>query len=80
MNKTLKYILFFLLIFIAIDVFSQGCSQCKLLSEQGTELEEDSFGSNINSGILYLMALPYILLLVFFRKKIFAVLKKLSKR
>ena len=30
----------------------QGCSQCKLLAEQGSELDEASFGSNINYGIL----------------------------
>jgi hypothetical protein len=59
---------------LAVDqAFGQGCSQCKMLSEQGSGnggMDEASFGSNINMGILYLMAVPYILLIVFFRKKI----------
>jgi hypothetical protein len=52
------------------DLFAQGCSQCRLLTEQGSELDENSFGSNINSGILYLMAIPYLLLMFLFRKRI----------
>lgn len=53
------------------NTFAQGCAQCKLLAEQGSELDESSFGRNINSGILYLMVLPYIIILIFlFRKRI----------
>ena len=60
--------------------YGQGCSQCKLLAEQGTELDEASFGSNINSCILYLMAMPYIILLIVFHKRIIAFFKsKLAK-
>ena len=59
--------------------YSQGCSQCKLLAEQGSELDESSFGSNINTGILYLMIIPYILLIFLFRKRIFNFLKSLIK-
>lgn len=70
-----KYTLILILvsIFIILDSqgFSQGCSQCKLVAEQGAEADENSFGSNINSGILYLMAMPYIFLVIVFRKKIF---------
>lgn len=75
-----KIVLLICLSFFVLDVFGQGCSQCKLLSEQATELEESSFGSNINIGILYLMFLPYILLLVLFRKRIFTFLKSLPKK
>jgi hypothetical protein len=74
----MKYKVLFLIGILSLltwDVFAQGCSQCKLLSEQASELEEGSFGSNINYGILYLMAVPYILLFLFFRKRIFRFLK-----
>ncbi len=57
------------------QIFAQGCSQCKLLAEQGAEMDESSFGTNINSGILYLMIIPYILILFLFRKKILAALR-----
>jgi hypothetical protein len=58
----------------------QGCSQCKLLAEQGSELDEASFGSNINYGILYLMAMPYIILLIMFRKRLVSLAKSLLKK
>lgn len=74
---TMKHWLKITLVLVALlavdQAFGQGCSQCKMLSEQGSGnggMDEASFGSNINMGILYLMAVPYILLIVFFRKKI----------
>lgn len=73
------FILIVVAIFIADTAFSQGCSQCKLIAEQGTELDEASFGSNINYGILYLMAMPYLLLLFLFRKRIISFAKTLLK-
>ena len=54
-----KYIKIFALLFVtffAFDIFSQGCSQCKMLSEQASELDEASFGTNINFGIMYLIS------------------------
>jgi hypothetical protein len=58
--------------------WAQGCSQCRLLAEQGSELEEASFGSTINTGILYLMVIPYLLLMFLFRKKILGFFKQLA--
>jgi len=71
-----KLILLFVLVFFqASTIFAQGCSQCKLLAKQGTEVDEASFGTNINSGILYLMIIPYFLLMFLFRKQIFGFIK-----
>lgn len=65
---------------IAVDfAFGQGCSQCKLLAQQGSELNENSFGSSINTGILFLIAVPYLILMFFFRKQIAARLFKRKK-
>lgn len=62
---------------IAVDLaYGQGCSQCKLLAQQGSELDENSFGSSINTGILFLIAVPYLILMFFFRKQIAARLFK----
>lgn len=52
------------------NAIAQGCSQCKLMAEQGIGLEDSTFASNINFGILYLMAFPYIILLILFRKQL----------
>ncbi|TNE97506.1 MAG: hypothetical protein EP322_06575 [Bacteroidetes bacterium] len=81
MRRFVPFLLLFALLFLVESTFAQGCSQCKLLSEQGAELDEDSFGSNINYGILYLMIIPYLLIMFLFRKHIIAFFKKfLSKK
>ncbi len=80
MEKRKKIILVFAILLIADITFGQGCSQCKLMAEQGSELDEASFGSNINYGILYLMAMPYIIVSFLFRKKIFHFIKSKIKK
>jgi hypothetical protein len=78
-----KWIVLAVLFFIVLgdnELIAQGCSQCKLLAEQGSELEEASFGSSINSGILYLMILPYLILMFLFRKYIFRFFRSLVRR
>jgi hypothetical protein len=55
------------------------CAMCKATAESATEHVDKGIGEGLNTGIVYLMLVPYILLatvaLVFFRKKIFAVFK-----
>ena len=71
-----RKLLLLVMVLLAVDLaWGQGCSQCRLLAEQGSELDENSFGSNINTGILYLMAIPYLLLLFLFRKRIVGLFK-----
>ncbi|SVC97492.1 uncharacterized protein METZ01_LOCUS350346 [marine metagenome] len=56
-------LLFVLLLFFNIDVNSQ-CAMCKAVVE--TNLEAGgSIGAGLNTGILYLMAMPYISILLF---------------
>ena len=62
-------------VFITLDYFSQGCSQCKMLAEQGSEVDEGSFGSTINSGILYLMVIPYLILMFLLENVYFVFLR-----
>lgn len=63
-----------IVIFISPDLQAQ-CSQCKLLAEQNgnnvdAELLGNDGGNTINSAILYIMAVPYIILSILFRKQI----------
>jgi hypothetical protein len=60
MKPWLKIALVLVVLLVVDQAFGQGCSQCKMLAEQGSG----------HGGILYLMAIPYILLIFFFRKKI----------
>jgi len=78
-NYTKVFVVLFLSLFV-FDVFGQGCSQCRMLSEQASGLDEASFGTNINTGILYLMLIPYILLMVLFRNRIKGLFKSLIRR
>jgi hypothetical protein len=75
MNKKLVFLLLIMLVFSLTTAYGQGCSQCKLLAEQGSELDENSFGSTINTGILYLMIIPYLLIMFLFRKRILSFFK-----
>ena len=74
----IKVLLFLVLMVTTTQsIWAQGCSQCKLLAEQGSGLEEASFGSNINSGILFLMTIPYLILMFLFREQIKSRLSRL---
>jgi hypothetical protein len=61
------------LVVISTDVSAQGCSMCKLNAENA-EHATAGVGRGINNGILYLMGIPYFLLMTialgFYRKKI----------
>jgi hypothetical protein len=76
-----RKLLLLFVVLLAVDfAWGQGCSQCRMLSEQSSELGEESFTSNINTGILYLMAVPYLLLMFLFRNRIIGFFKGLAKR
>lgn len=68
---------FVLAMVFAQNIYAQGCSQCKMVATQGSEMDEASFGTNINTGIIYLMLIPYLLMIFLFRKKIVKVIKAL---
>jgi len=63
------------LFFTLQNVMSQ-CVMCKATAE--AQAEES--GSGINAGILYIMAIPYIILFIVFHKKIIGLFKSLKNR
>jgi hypothetical protein len=77
-----KYVITLVLSLIVMgqNLVAQGCSQCKLVTEQGSEMDEASFGTNMNTGILYLMIIPYFLILFLFRKRIISFFKGLRSK
>ena len=56
-------------------MFAQ-CAMCKAVAEE--EVEEEG-ATGINNGILYIMIIPYIILFIAFRKRIFGFFKELRK-
>ena len=71
-----KFILFLGFLYVTIPTVLAQCSQCKAIAEQDAE----DGGSSINTGILYIMVIPYIILFIVFRKKIFGLFKSLKDR
>lgn len=76
MSKAVKTAasLFVLAIFQAAA--NAQCAMCRATAETATENVDKGIGEGLNSGIVYLMGIPYLLLtlgaVVFYRKKIIA--------
>ena len=72
--KRTKHILFSaaLLLFVNINTFAQ-CAMCKAVTKSDLE-SGGNISNGINTGILYLMAIPYLILMIggyfFFKKPI----------
>ena len=58
---------------------AQGCSQCRLVP-QSDQQGGGTAASGINKAILYMMALPYIILFILFRKPLLAYLRRYWER
>lgn len=63
------------LLLVAADASAQ-CSMCKSVVDSDGEAG-GSIRNGINPGILYLLAVPYVLLLLFFRKRIVSFFREL---
>ncbi len=65
---------------VPADLLAQGCSMCKAVAETqpGGNIYGGAqpIGNGLNRGILFIMAVPYILLFVFFHKKIIGFIKE----
>ncbi len=61
----MRSVLLISVLFLAQSTYAQ-CAMCKAVAEDA--MEESA--ANINIGILYIMMIPYIILLIAFRKKI----------
>jgi hypothetical protein len=71
---SMKRIAVFLLAILAFgERASAQCAMCRATAESVTEHVDKGIGEGLNSGILYLMLVPYVILatlaVVFFRKK-----------
>jgi hypothetical protein len=76
MNR--KWIFLIVATLFFIDLSFGQCAMCKANLESNLE-EEVSFGRTINTGIIMLMIVPYIILFLLFRKKIKTMFNALFK-
>jgi len=61
--RTFSWVLVFLLLVMADQVMWGQCVMCKAVAEDSAA--EGAVGRGINQGILYIMAVPYLLLGIF---------------
>ena len=70
--KTKIYTLLFFILIISYDIFAQ-CAMCRAIPSSNQEAG-GNIANGLNTGILYLMAVPYLLIMGFiafyFREKI----------
>ncbi len=71
MKFVLAGLLFLTAVLFPADAWSQGCAMCKVVAEQGGDAAEETRAGGLNTGIIYLMIIPYIILFFIFRKRIF---------
>ncbi|MBN8703944.1 MAG: hypothetical protein J0M08_12830 [Bacteroidetes bacterium] len=75
MKKThVLFLICILLVAINSPIIAQGCSQCKMIPQSNMNTG-GSVASTLNPAILYLMAVPYLILFVVFRKQIISLYK-----
>jgi len=77
MNIIYKIAGFIFLFALKISVWSQGCSTCRAQIINSSQ-EDFTVGNGINTGILFLMIVPYIILFFLFRKQLFRFFKSLN--
>ena len=79
-RRTLLLIALAIIALMPGDLFAQGCAMCKAVAEGDQKIlgGPQPIGKGLNKGILYLMAAPYILLFLLFRKRIVAFFKEFS--
>ncbi len=79
LNFKRKYLLIALLtlFFLALQTdLSAQCAMCKQAAESSLK-DPRSIARNLNTGILYLMAVPYLMICFIFRKQIATLWRKL---
>ncbi len=80
-RKRLFLIFLFALVMVAIPLSSGAqCAMCKQAAETSMKSDPHSMARSLNSGILYLMAVPYLLIAFIFRRQLFSLLKRVSGR
>lgn len=64
MKKAAVVLLILGIVLLSADVFAQGCPMCKTSLEEARK-NGSSVGNTINNGILFLLAIPYLIAAVF---------------
>ncbi|MDF2447753.1 MAG: rane protein [Bacteroidota bacterium] len=74
------FILAILILLLILPEFADAqCAMCKA-SVESSQGQKNSVAGGLNQGILYLMAVPYVLLAFIFRKQLVTLWKVIRKK
>lgn len=68
------------LVFLFPGFAEAQCAMCKESAESTLKNDPSSIARGLNSGILYLMAVPYLAIMFIFRKQIYQLFRKFTAR
>jgi hypothetical protein len=77
--RQISVLIAFFLLLCSLSASAQ-CAMCKAAAETSMKSDPGSMARGLNKGILYLMAVPYLLIAFIFRKQLAVVWKKLVSR
>ncbi|MBK8369127.1 MAG: hypothetical protein IPL10_17565 [Bacteroidetes bacterium] len=78
--KKYTFILSIILLLVLLPNMTEAqCAMCKA-SVESSQGQKNSVAGGINQGILYLMAVPYLLLAFIFRKQLVTVWRVIRKK
>lgn len=78
-RKVVIFIAMLFLVLLAIDTDAQ-CAMCKAAAESNLENDPKSIARGLNKGILFLMAAPYIIVGVIFRRDLLILIKNIKSQ
>ena|ERR1700739_5023092 len=77
--KIRAVVLFTLLLLLNISVFAQ-CAMCKAAAESDLSNNPNSVAQGLNTGILFLMFIPYLIVGIIFRKDLLGFIKNIGNK
>jgi hypothetical protein len=81
MRKSFLYLILMCAFMLVCQFDLQAqCAMCKQAAESSMKANPNSMARSLNSGILYLMAVPYLLIAFIFRKQLFQLWKRVFKK
>ncbi|HEY1039633.1 MAG TPA: hypothetical protein VGF30_09530 [Bacteroidia bacterium] len=78
-NRLYLAVVVLLLLLVAANAEAQ-CAMCKAAAESDLETNSKSIARGLNKGILFLMAIPYLIVGIIFRKELVAFIKGIKER
>jgi hypothetical protein len=70
MRRRGLFLVFVFVLLMGMPELSAQCAMCKSAAESNLKSDPNSMARSLNSGILYLMAVPYLMIAFIFRKQI----------